>query len=280
MSDPVNLAQLKDFARQMRRDIVLMTTEAGSGHPSSSLSTVEILTALYAGGVMRHNPQNPHDPDRDRFIMSKGHAAPALYAVLAARGYFLHDWIMSLRKIDSPLEGHPNMRKLAGVEASTGSLGQGPSLGIGHALAARLDKKDYRTYVMIGDGESDEGQVWEAAMTAAKYKLNNLVVIVDRNGFQQNDATAHIMPALDPLKEKWEAFGWHAVEIDGHHQAGVLAAFEAVRGVADRPQVIIAHTVKGQGVSYLANDTGHAHFHGVPLTKEQAAIALKEIDAS
>jgi transketolase len=280
MSNTATLLELKDFARQMRHDIVVMTTEAGSGHPSSSLSTVEILTALYAGGVMRHDPLNPHDPDRDRFIMSKGHAAPALYAALAACVYFPHGWIMTLRKIDSPLEGHPNMCKLPGVEASTGSLGQGVSIGIGHALAAKLDQKDYRTYVMIGDGESDEGQIWEAAMTAAKYKLNNLTVIVDRNGFQQNDATAKIMPALDPLKEKWLAFDWQVLEINGHDQTAVLEAFTEARGVSDRPQVIIAHTVKGQGVSYLANDTGHAHFHGVPLTKEQAEIALKEIDAS
>jgi transketolase len=272
-----DLDKLKSFARQMRRDIVTMTTEAGSGHPSSSLSTVEILTALYAGGVMRHDPQNPHWPDRDRFIMSKGHAAPGLYAALAGCGYFPREWLMTLRKIGSPLEGHPNMRKLAGVEASTGSLGQGPSIGIGHALAGRLDGRSYRTYVMIGDGESDEGQIWEAAMTAAKYKLNNLVCIVDRNNFQQNDATAVIMPSLDPLKNKWLAFDWHAVEIDGHNQSEVLDTFDALRGVADRPQVIIAHTVKGQGVSYLANDMTHAHFHGVPLTREQAAVALKEI---
>ncbi|MEP7198907.1 MAG: transketolase, partial [Chloroflexota bacterium] len=228
--------------------------------------------------VMRHDPQNPHWPDRDRFILSKGHAAPALYAVLGACGYFPREWMLTLRKLDSPLEGHPNMRKLAGVEASTGSLGQGPSLAIGHALAARLDGKDYRTYVMIGDGESDEGQIWEAVMTAAKYKLNNLVCIVDRNGFQQNDATARIMPALEPLAEKWRAFGWHVVEIDGHDLAQVLTTFAQLKSVRDQPQVIIAHTVKGQGVSYLANDTGHAHFHGVPLTKEQAAVALKEID--
>ena len=271
---------LKAFAKQMRRDIVTMTTEAGSGHPSSSLSTVEVLTALYAGGVMRHDPKNPHWPERDRFILSKGHAAPALYAALAQCGYFPREWLHTLRKIGSPLEGHPNVRKLAGVEASTGSLGQGLSIGIGHALAARLDQKDYRVYVMIGDGESDEGQVWEAAMTAAKYKLSSLVCIVDRNGFQQNDSTAKIMPSLDPLADKWRAFDWHVVEIDGHDQALVLSTLNDLRQVSDRPQVIIAHTVKGQGVSYLANDTGHAHFHGVPLTKEQAEVALKEIDAA
>ena len=158
-----------------------MTTEAGSGHPSSSLSAVEVVTALYFGGFLRHDPKNPHWPDRDRFILSKGHAAPVLYAALAEAGYFPKDQIMTLRKLGSPLEGHPNMRRLAGVEASTGSLGQGLSLGVGHALAARVDKKDYHTYVMTGDGELDEGQIWEAAASAAKYQLDNLTVIVDRN---------------------------------------------------------------------------------------------------
>jgi transketolase len=277
MMTPLDSDQLKDFIRQVRRDIIIMTTEAGSGHPSSSLSAVEVLSALYAGGIMRHDPQNPHWPERDRFILSKGHAAPVLYAVLAGCGYFPKEWLMTLRKLDSPVEGHPNMRKLAGVEASTGSLGQGLSIGIGHALAARLNKKDYRVYVMIGDGESDEGQVWEAAMTAAKYKLNNLVCIVDRNHFQQNDATAVIMPALDPLTEKWRAFDWDVSEIQGNHFDEVLTTLQKIKGAGDKPHVIVAHTVKGFGVSYLANDTGHAHFHGVPLTKEQAEIALKEI---
>ena len=272
-----NLETLKTFARQMRRDIVTMTTEAGSGHPSSSLSTVEVLTALYAGGVMRHDPQKPEWPDRDRFIMSKGHAAPALYAALAACGYFPRDLLPTLRKIDSPLEGHPNMRRLAGVEASTGSLGQGLSFGLGQALAARLDRRAYRVYVMIGDGESDEGQIWEAAMAAAKYDVANLTCIVDRNGYQQNAATAVIMPALEPLVEKWTAFGWHVQAIDGHDQAEVLAAFDAARAVAAQPQVIIAHTIKGKGVSYLENGVAQAHYPGIPLTREQAAVALKEI---
>src|SRR5271165_3525684 len=172
-------------AKSLRQDILKMTTEAGSGHPSSSLSAVEIVTALYFGGFLRHDPKNPHWPDRDRFILSKGHAAPVLYAALAQAGYFPHDEIMTLRKLDSPLEGHPNMRRLAGVEASTGSLGQGLSIGVGQALAARLDKRDSRIYVMLGDGELDEGQVWEAAMSAHKFKLENLTAIVDQNGYQQ-----------------------------------------------------------------------------------------------
>ncbi len=279
MDNNVNLDQLKAFAKQVRRDIVIMTTEAGSGHPSSSLSAVEVLTALYAGGIMRHDPQNPHWPERDRFILSKGHAAPVLYAVLAACGYFPKEWLMTLRQLNSPLEGHPNMSRLAGVEASTGSLGQGLSIGIGHALAGKLDKKDYRTYVMIGDGESDEGQVWEAAMTAAKYKLNNLVCIVDRNNFQQTASTQEVMPSLDPLPEKWRAFGWNATEMPGNHLEEVLTTLQKVKVAQDKPQVIISHTVKGYGVSYLANDSGHAHFHGIPLPKEELDKALQEIEA-
>ncbi len=279
MSNSPNLDQLKQFAKEVRKDIVIMTTEAGSGHPSSSLSAVEVLTALYAGGIMRHDPQNPHWPERDRFILSKGHAAPVLYAVLAECGYFPKDWIHTLRKLDSPLEGHPNMRKLAGVEASTGSLGQGLSLGIGHALAARLDQKDYHTYVMIGDGESDEGQIWEAAMAAGKYKLGNLTCIVDRNDFQQNDATMKIMPSLEPLPEKWRAFDWDVSEIEGNNLEQVLTTLQHTKAGQDRPQCIIAHTVKGYGVHYLADDKTHAHYHGVPLPKDQLEQAIKDIEA-
>ncbi len=274
-----SLDQLKQFAKQVRRDIVIMTTEAGSGHPSSSLSAVEALTALYAGGIMRHDPQNPHWPDRDRFILSKGHAAPVLYAVLGECGYFPKEWIHTLRQIESPLEGHPNMCKLAGVEASTGSLGQGLSIGIGHALAGKLDKKDYRVFVMIGDGESDEGQVWEAAMSAGKYKLNNLVCIVDRNGFQQNASTAEIMPSLEPLADKWRAFDWNVTEIEGNNLEQMLVTLRQMKKAEDKPQCVIAHTVKGYGVHYLADNPKNAHFHGIPLPKDQLEQALKDIDS-
>ena len=178
-----NLDALLARAKSIREDILRMTTEAGSGHPSSSLSATEVVTALYFGGFLRHDPKNPHWPDRDRFILSKGHAAPVLYAALAQSGYFPHDEIMTLRKIGSPVEGHPNMTRLAGVEASTGSLGQGLSIGIGHALAARVDQKSYHTYVMTGDGELGEGQNWEAAASAAKYQLDNLTLIVNRNHY-------------------------------------------------------------------------------------------------
>src|SRR5262249_40302246 len=193
-----SLADLKARAKSIRKNIITSTTTAGSGHPTSSLSAVEIAFALYFGGVLRHDPRNPHWPQRDRFILSKGHAAPLLYAVLAEAGYFPTDWLATLRKLDSPLEGHPNMRRLPGVEASTGSLGQGLSIGSGHALAVRLDKYDSRVYVMLGDGELDQGQVWEAAMAAHKFKLDNLVAVVDQNGYQQTGATAEVLD-LRPL---------------------------------------------------------------------------------
>jgi transketolase len=240
---------------------------------------VEILTALYFGGVLRHKPDQPDWPDRDRFILSKGHGAPGLYAVLAERGYFPVDWLEDLRVIGSPLEGHPNMRRLAGVEASTGSLGQGLSIGIGHAVAARLDGRDYRTYVMIGDGEAQQGQVWEAAMTASKYGLDNLTAILDFNHFQQTGRLEDVMPALEPLKQKWEAFGWHTCEIDGHDYNQIFAALEEVRAVKVRPQIILARTVKGKGIRIIEEETSGNRRHGVPLTREEAEVALAELGA-
>src|SRR5262245_42180959 len=198
-------AALEARAKAVRRHIIVSTTKAQSGHPTSSLSGVEIAVALYFGGVMRYDPLKPGWPERDRFILSKGHAAPLLYAVLAEAGYFSKELLPTLRQIGSPLEGHPNMRRLPGVEASTGSLGQGLSIGLGHALAARLDKLDYRVYVMLGDGEIEEGQVWEAAMAAHKYRADNLVAIVDQNGYQQTGPTAEVLD-LRPLAPRWEAF--------------------------------------------------------------------------
>src|SRR5262245_52644209 len=215
-----SLAELLARAKTIRKHIITSTTTAGSGHPTSSLSGVELAVALYFGGLLRHDPRNPHWPQRDRFILSKGHAAPLLYAVLAEAGYFPTDLLPTLRKLGSPLEGHPNMRRLPGVEASTGSLGQGLSIGIGHALAARLDGYDARTFVLMGDGEIDEGQVWEAAMAAAKYKLDNLVAVVDQNGYQQTGPTAEVLD-LRPVPPRWEAFGWFAQEIDGHDLSAV-----------------------------------------------------------
>ena len=266
-----DLAELQAKARAIRRLIITSTTAAGSGHPTSSLSAVEILVALYFGGVLRYDPKNPHWPQRDRFILSKGHAAPLLYAVLAEAGYFGVTHLASLRKLGSPLEGHPNARRLAGVEASTGSLGQGLSIGVGHALAGKLDGHDFRVYVLLGDGELDEGQVWEAVMAARKYGLDNLVAIVDLNGYQQTGPTAEVLD-LQPVTAKFEAFGWDAQEINGHDLSEVLDALNNTRPVKGRPSVLVARTIKGfpiQGL--LASDPNH---HGKPLTKDEAEKAL------
>jgi transketolase len=276
---PNNLDDLLARARKMREDIVRMTTEAGSGHPSSSLSATEVITALYFGGFLRHDANNPHWPDRDRFILSKGHAAPVLYAALAEAGYFPHDEIMTLRKLGSPLEGHPNMTKLAGVEASTGSLGQGLSLGVGHALAGRIDKKDYHTYVMTGDGELGEGQIWEAAASAAKFGLDTLTAIVDRNHFQQTGAAEEVLN-MDPIDGKFAAFGWHTQVINGNDMGEVLAALTRARDVKGRPTCIVSLTHKGQGILPLLERLGDTNFHGKPIPPKYLDEALAEVAAS
>jgi transketolase len=272
--DPEALAEL---ARQLRADIVKSTTAASSGHPSSSLSMVEILTVLYFGGVMRYDPASPHDPARDRFILSKGHGAPGLYAALAEAGYFPRADLMTLRKLGSPLEGHPNMCRLAGVEASTGSLGQGLSIGTGHALAGKLDGLDYRVYVMTGDGETEEGQFWEAVMYAGNHGVDNLTLIIDHNGYQQTGAVADIQP-VDPYDAKLAAFGWATRSIDGHSLDEVTAAFEWANGIEGSPQAIIAKTVKGKGVSLLEAEPGG--WHGKPVPQDEEAKALEEIGAA
>lgn len=273
MPEDVSLDALREKARLLRKHIITMTTAAGSGHPSSSLSAVEVVTALYFGGLMRYDPRNPAWPTRDRFILSKGHAAPILYAALAEAGYFPVSELQTLRQIGSRLEGHPNMRVLPGVEASTGSLGQGLSIGVGHALAGRLDGRDYQVYVLIGDGENQEGQVWEAALSAAKYRLGNLVCVVDHNGYQQTGAVADVLP-IEPLAEKWRAFGWETQEIDGNDMEQVLRALRAANAIEGKPAAIIAHTVKGKGVSFVEADFG---YHGKALTPDEAARALKEL---
>jgi transketolase len=265
---------LRARAREMRRWIVKSTTQAGSGHPSSSMSATEILVALYFGGVLRHDPARPDWPERDRFIMSKGHASPGLYAALALAGYFPVDDLMTLRQIGSPLEGHPNMRRLPGVEASTGSLGQGLSIGVGTALAARLDGRPTRTYVLLGDGEIQEGQVWEAAMSAAKFQLDTLTAIVDRNQYQQSQAVATVMPSEEPLLDKWRAFGWQALDIDGHDLAAVLAALRTAGATTGQPTIIVAHTVKGKGVSFVEADWT---YHGRAIASKDLERALEEI---
>jgi transketolase len=267
----LSVADIQNKAKQLRRDIIESTTAAGSGHPTSSLSATDIVAALYYGGVLQYDPKNPHWPQRDRFILSKGHAAPLLYAVMAEVGYFSRDLLPTLRQIGSVLEGHPNMRRLPGVEASTGSLGQGLSIGVGCSLAARLDGYPTRTYVITGDGEVAEGQVWEAVMAAEKFKLDNLVCIVDQNGYQQTGATKDVLD-LKPLAPKFEAFGWFAQEIDGHDVSQVLAALDKAAATKGRPSAIVARTIKGYPLQHLlASDPNH---HGKPLTKDEATKAL------
>ncbi len=269
-----SMQELKDIARQMRIDIIEMTSAAGSGHPSSSLSMVELLTVLYCGGEMRYDPKNVKWPGRDRFILSKGHAVPGLYAALMAAGILSRDLIPTLRKMGSVLQGHADVRFTPGIEASAGSLGQGLSIGIGHALNARLDRLDYRVYVLTGDGEIDEGQNWEAAMAAEKYKLDNLCLIVDRNKAQQTGWTDNVMPT-QPLDQKFAAYGWNAIAIDGHKYDDIYDAFQKARATKDRPTAIIAHTIKGKGVSFMEKDYS---WHGRAIEKpEMKQEALEEI---
>jgi len=263
---------LREVAKRLRRRIVTMIGKAGSGHPGGSLSAVEIAVALY-WRVLRHKPADPRWPDRDRFILSKGHAAPLLYAVLAECGYIPLEELDTLRRLDSRLQGHGDCCATPGVEMSSGSLGQGLSFGVGAALAGRLDKKDYRVYALLSDGECDEGQTWEAAMAAAHYKLDNLTVIVDKNGIQLSGFTKDIMNS-EPLPDKWAAFGWRVSEVDGHDVDRVLAAINDARKVRGRPAAIIARTVKGKGVSFMENNVD---FHGKAPTAEQVEKALKEL---
>ncbi|MBI4373202.1 MAG: transketolase [Candidatus Omnitrophica bacterium] len=260
-------------ANEIRKDIIRMLTEAGSGHPGGSLSATDILTALYFK-VLRHDPKNPKWPDRDRVVLSKGHGAPALYAALAHSGYFPKEKLMTLRKLDSPLQGHPDMRRLPGLEASTGSLGQGLSIGVGMTLAGKLDHKDYRTYVILSDGENHEGQTWEAANFAAHHHLDHLIAILDYNKFGLDDAIKNIVD-IEPVVDKWIAFGWHVFEIDGHDMKVLLETLEAAKKVQAKPVMIVTHTIKGKGVSFMENNN---HYHGVAPTKEEAERALKELE--
>lgn len=268
-----DVGALKEVGRQLRKDIIEMTTRAGSGHPSSSFSAVEAVTALYFGGILRHRPNEPKWSDRDRFVLSKGHAAPVQYAALAEQGYFPKDWLDGLRQIGQPLEGHPNMNRIPGIEASTGSLGQGLSIAVGIALAGHMDNKDYKVFCMTGDGEIDEGQIWEAAASAAKYHLPNIVWIVDKNGYQQTGPTKEVMP-MSPLAEKTRAFGWHTREISGNDIEECLDALAEARAWHDGPYCLISNTKKGYGVSFVEADY---HYHGKALTEEEAARALREL---
>ncbi|MDO8589482.1 MAG: transketolase [Armatimonadota bacterium] len=269
------IESLREKAREMRKDIVRMVGAAKSGHPGGSLSAADILAALY-GRVMRHDPANPTWPDRDRFVLSKGHACPVLYAALAEFGYFPREELMTFRRINSRIQGHPDMRKTPGVEFSTGSLGQGLGAANGMALAGKLDGKDYRVFVMIGDGESQEGSIWEAAMAAAHYKLDNLTAILDLNGLQIDGPNAEVM-GIQPVADKWRAFGWNVIEIDGHDLAQILDALSPEHRTAGKPTMIVARTVKGKGVSFMENAVD---WHGKAPKPDEVEKALAELDAA
>lgn len=270
-----SLDELRRMAVRLRIEILKMIAAAGSGHPGGSLSEVELLLALYFR-VLRHDPRNPQWRERDRFVLSKGHGCPALYAVLAEAGYIDPELLPTLRKLGSPLQGHPDRRFLPVLEASTGSLGQGISIGNGMALAAKLDKLDYHTFVMVGDGEIQEGQNWEAAMFAAHHQLSNFTVIVDYNK-QQLDGFLKDILEVKPLPDKFRSFGWNPIEIDGHNFEEVIPALERARAnTSDKPTAIIANTIKGKGVSFMENNP---KWHGVAPKPEELAAALKELQA-
>ncbi len=294
------ISRLEKLARETRKWVIKMIYTAGSGHPGGSLSATDVITVLYFH-TMNHRPEEPLWPDRDRFVLSKGHAAPALYATLAQAGYFERnvlldylkdknppiyekmrtesefglDLLLKLRQLGYPLQGHPDLKSTPGIEASTGSEGQGLSMGIGMALGGRLDRKFYRVYVMVGDGELNCGQTWEAAMAAAHFKLDNLTVFVDANGLQLDGPTLQIMNT-EPIGFKWKSFGWHVIEIDGHDVKEIIRAIEESQKIEGKPTVIIANTIKGKGVSFME---GAVEFHGKAPNAEQYDIALKELEA-
>jgi transketolase len=272
LAPSLSLDEMAATAKKLRRHVITMIGKAGSGHPGGSLSAAEIVTTLYFK-VLRHDPANPRWAERDRFILSKGHAAPILYAALAERGYFPGEELATLRTLGSCLQGHCDMTATRGVEMSSGSLGQGLSFGIGIALAGRLDARDYRVYVLLGDGECDEGQVWEAAMASAHFKLDNLVAIVDHNELQIDGWNRDVMN-LEPLPEKWKAFGWHTIEVNGHDLSQLIAAFDEAKRVKGKPTAIIAHIIKGKGVSFMENNVD---FHGKAPTPAEMEKALEEL---
>lgn len=260
---------LAAMALQIRRDIVTMIHAAGDGHPGPALSIVELVTALYFS-IMRIDPARPRWPDRDRFVLSKGHACPALYAALARRGFFPAEILNSLRSLGSILQGHPDMRKTPGIDSSSGSLGNGIAIGLGMAVAARVAGRDYFVYVVSGDGELQEGIVWEAAMAAAHHRAGHLIVFVDQNDFQSGGAVSKIN-AIAPLAPRWQAFGWHCLEIDGHDLDAICGAANAAKLETDKPSCIIAHTVKGKGVAFMEGDNS---WHKRALNSEELRYAL------
>jgi transketolase len=273
------IKELEEKARQIRRLIIQMLAQSGSGHPGGSLSAADLITCLYFGRqldgkpLLRYNPKEPSWSDRDRFHMSKGHCCPLWYAVLAEVGYFPQKELLNLRKLGSILQGHPD-RRTPGVEAASGSLGQGLSVSLGMALAAKIDRRDYRVYCLMGDGEIQEGNVWEAAMAVVHHRCDNICAMLDYNGFQIDGKVKDIMN-LEPLVDKWRAFGWHTIEIDGHNLREILGAYQEARETKGVPTIVIAHTIKGKGVSFMENVVD---FHGRAPTKEEAIKALKELE--
>lgn len=265
------ISELKEKTKRIRRLIIRMLGKAGSGHPGGSLSSTDLITCLYFS-VLRHDPKKPNSPQRDRFHMSKGHCCPLWYAVLAESGYFPEEELWTLRNLGSTLQGHPDWRT-PGVDVASGSLGQGLSVALGMSLAARLDQASYRVYCLLGDGEIQEGQIWEAAMAAAHFRCDNLCAILDFNGFQIDGKVKDVM-SIEPLQEKWQAFGWHTINIDGHNIAEILDAFDQAQTIKGRPSIIIAKTIKGKGVSFMENVVD---FHGRAPTEEETKKALEEL---
>jgi transketolase len=269
----LDVEELKALSRELRVDIIQMITEAGSGHPGGSLSAIDALVCLYFGGILRYEADEPTWPERDRFVLSKGHCSPALYTVLSRAGFFPHDWLKTFRKFGSRLQGHVDRLRVPGVEASTGSLGQGLSIAVGMAIAAKFDKSQRRVWCMLGDGESQAGQVWEAMMSAPKYSLDNLCAIIDQNQVQQTGRVSEIMD-LTPLVEKGKAFRWHTIEVDGHDHAAVLDAMHEAMATTGKPTLIVSRTIKGKGVSWMELNPD---WHGKAPSPEQAEQAIAEI---
>ncbi len=268
----MEVRRLKDIATEIRKDIITMLAEAGSGHPGGSLSAADILTVLYFK-EMKIDSSNPTWEDRDRFVLSKGHAAPVLYASLAQKGFFPKEELMKLRKINHMLQGHPDMKGTTGIDISTGSLGQGFSASCGMAMAGKIDKKDYRVYTLLGDGELQEGLVWETAMLAGHYKLNNLTAFIDYNGLQIDGRNEEVI-SVNPVSDKFKAFGWNVIEIDGHSIEDIIKSIEEAKRIKDLPTVIVAKTIKGKGVSFMEDKV---EWHGNAPKEEQKLEALKEL---
>ena len=269
----MSFANTEQFALTMRREIIKMLNASGSGHPGGSLSATDILAVLF-NEELHIDPKNPKWPERDRFVLSKGHCVPALYAALAMKGFFPMEELANLRKLGSPLQGHPDMNKVPGVDMSTGSLGQGLSAACGMALAAKMDGKSYRVFAMTGDGEMEEGQIWEAGMFAAHYKLDNLITFLDHNHLQIDGRIENVL-SPEPLAEKWRAFGWYVIEIDGHNLDAIRKAIAEAKTVSGQPVMIVCETIKGKGVSFMENQAG---WHGTAPNAEQTAQALAELE--